>query len=125
MDRRRLLIGIGTLIALPLSADAQQGVKVPRIGYISPNSAAANLPSRTPFREALREHGFVEGDTINVEWRFGDGDVKRVPALVAELVKLKVDLIVATNTQAAIPRALPQRSQSSLPLSLILWPVDS
>ena len=88
------------LFALSYSASAQQPTKVPRIGYLQapPHSAVA---SRTDaFRQGLRELGYVEGKNIIIEWRFADGKLDRVPGLVAELVRLKVDVIVTGGSFA-------------------------
>ena len=79
------------LLALCVSAEAQQPSKVPRIGYLSGgNSSALN----EAFRQGLRELGYVEGKNIVIEWRYAEGKLERTPALAAELVRLKVDVIV-------------------------------
>ena len=93
------------LIALCSFAEAQQPTKIPRIGYPSPGSLSANAARIEAFRQGLRELGYVEGKNIFIEWRSGgEGKEDRVPALVAELVRLKVDVIVTggpTATRAA------------------------
>jgi putative tryptophan/tyrosine transport system substrate-binding protein len=79
------------LFALCMSAEAQQPAKVPRIGYLSGgNSSAIN----EAFRQGLRELGYMEGKNIVIEWRYAEGKLERTPALAAELVRLKVDVIV-------------------------------
>ncbi len=104
MDRRRFLCGV-TLWTLTgqLAAEAQQPGKVPRVGYLSmlSRSDPTIRPLRNAFQEGLREHGYIEGQTIIIEWRFADGSRERLPGLAAELVRLKVDLIVAETTPAA------------------------
>jgi len=83
---------------------AQQPAKVPRIGYLTGVSLTADSPRVEGFRQGLRELGYVEGKTITIEYRYADGKFDRLPALAAELVRLKVDVIVsagATNTRAA------------------------
>ena len=75
--------------------------KVPRIGYVSTN-LAANPQLPEAFRQGLRDLGYVEGKTIVVEFRSAEGKLERFPALVTELIALKVDVIVAANTQAAL-----------------------
>jgi putative ABC transport system substrate-binding protein len=91
------------LFALCTSAEAQQPKKVPRIGVliISPSANAARIEA---FRQGLRELGYVEGKNIVIEWRFWEGKADRLPGLAAELVRLKVDIIVSagsTVTRAA------------------------
>ena len=90
--------------ALCLPVWAQQPKKVPRIGYLNA-TAPSNISARIePFRQGLRELGYVEGKNIIIEYRFAEGKFDRLPALAAELVRLKVDVIVtgaATSTRAA------------------------
>ena len=91
-----------SLLAAPLAADAQQARKVPRIGFLwvtSPSDRPSHLDA---FRQRLRELGWVEGQNIVIDYRYAEGRVDRLPDLAAELVRLKVDLIVASaGTQAA------------------------
>jgi len=85
------------------AADAQQTGKMPRIGYIGGGTGASGSSSLLAgFREGLRDYGYVEGKNILVEYRFAEGDVDRVPGLVAELVQLNVDAIVSTNFSAIV-----------------------
>ena len=84
------------LMALCSSTEAQQLKRIPRIGYL------ANSPSVYParieaFRRGLRDLGYVEGKNVAIEWRFNQGNPDRIPALAAELVRLKVDIIVTTG----------------------------
>ena len=78
-------------------AEAQQAKKVPRIGYLAPQSLSALVVRTEAFRRGLRELGYVEGKNIVIEWRSAEGKVDRLPALAAELVRLKVDVIVTTG----------------------------
>jgi hypothetical protein len=95
----------GAAAAWPLAARAQEAGKVPRIGYLSPGSASASLFSRDDaFRQGLRELGYVEGKNIVIEYRFAEGKFDRLADLAAELVRLKVDVIVAVGTQASLAR---------------------
>ena len=92
------------LFALCFSAEAQQPKKVPRIGYLSAASHSAIAARVEAFRQGLRELGYVEGKNIFIEWRFAQGKSDRLPSLAAELVRLKVDVIVAeapTSTRSA------------------------
>ncbi len=87
------------ILAAPLAADAQQPAKVPRIGFLHPEPISAHLHLLDAFRQGLRELGYVEGQTIALEVRSAEGKRERLPALAAELVRLKVDVIVT----AAVP----------------------
>jgi putative ABC transport system substrate-binding protein len=83
------------LLAVAVIADAQQPKKVPRIGYFQAPPPSAVAARTEAFRQGLRELGYVEGKNIVIEWRFAEGKSERVPALAAELVHLKVDVIVS------------------------------
>ena len=83
-------------------AEAQQAEKVYRIGYLGPSSATAVSRFTEAFRQGLRELGWVEGQNIVIEYRFAEGQYDRLPDLAAELARLKVDVIVAIPTPAAV-----------------------
>jgi putative tryptophan/tyrosine transport system substrate-binding protein len=85
------------LLALCWSAEAQQPKKVPRIGYLSSSDAATESARSEPIRLALRELGYIEGQNIAVEYRYAEGKLDRAPELAAELVRIKVDIIVAAG----------------------------
>jgi putative ABC transport system substrate-binding protein len=85
------------LLAPCLPAWAQQPSKVPRVGYLSGSSISANPPWREAFRQGLHDLGHEEGKTIVIEWRFAEGKLDRRPAFAAELVRLKVEVIVAVG----------------------------
>ena len=92
------------LFALSLSAEAQQATKkIPRIGFLSLNPASVQKDRVEAFREALRKLGYVEGQNINIEYRYADSKSERLPELAAELVALKVDVIVTTGNSATTP----------------------
>ena len=96
MNRRTFFGTItGALLTMPLAAIAQQAEKVFRIGFLGPNSGDMAWHLFAVFRQVLREHGWVEGRNVVIEVRFADGKVDRLPMLVAELIQLKVDVIVA------------------------------
>jgi putative tryptophan/tyrosine transport system substrate-binding protein len=101
MRRREFLmtLGAGALVA-PLASFAQQAARMPKIGYVDSGSAPGAPPVGV-FREGLRELGYVEGQTITVEYRWAEGNYHRLPDLVAELVRLNVDVIFAGTTPAA------------------------
>ncbi|HEY2918879.1 MAG TPA: ABC transporter substrate-binding protein [Candidatus Binatia bacterium] len=90
------------LFALCGPALAQQVAKVPRIGFLSGTSAAATAANVEAFRQGLRELGYAEGNNIAIEYRFAEGKRERLAELVSELVRLKVDIIVAENSSAGL-----------------------
>jgi putative tryptophan/tyrosine transport system substrate-binding protein len=91
------------LLALCESAEAQQPGKVPRIGFLIASSPSAIAPRMDAFREGLRELGYVEGKNIVIEPRYANGKSDHLPALAAELVGLKVDVIVSSGPTATRP----------------------
>src|SRR5882724_1811895 len=103
MDRRTFLAGPGAVLLIPpLAADAQEAAKVARIGYLAANLAAGSHRLEA-FRQGLRDLGYVEGRNLVIESRSAEGKFERLPALAAELVALKVDVIVtAEGTPAAL-----------------------
>src|SRR5215475_9699309 len=104
MDRRRFLAGTGAvLLTAPLAAEAQPAGKIYRIGMIAisnPSPAFARLWDA--FSNELRKLGYVEGKNILVERRYSEGQAERYPQLAAEMVSLKVDLIMVVTTPAAL-----------------------
>src|SRR5687768_14421622 len=89
------------LLSVPLAAAAQHAAKAFRLGYLSLQSASQALPPRAAFLQGLRDLGWVEGQTIRIEWRFAEGNAERLPDLATELVRLRVDLIFTETTLAA------------------------
>jgi putative ABC transport system substrate-binding protein len=81
------------LLALGFSAEAQQPAKVPRIGFLSSQSASRSADRAEAFSQGLRELGYSVGKNIVIEYRWADGMNDRLPEFVAELVRLKVDVI--------------------------------
>ena len=99
MPRRAFMAIIaGGLLAAPLAAGAQQVGKVPRIGVLTFTPMTTGL--QEAFRQGLRDHGYVEGQNILLEWRAAEGRPDRARALAVELVQLNVDVIVANLTPA-------------------------
>jgi putative tryptophan/tyrosine transport system substrate-binding protein len=86
-----------TLFALNFPVESQQATKVPRIGYLSPTSPSVSPTRIDAFRQGLRELGYIESKNIVIEYRYAEGKFDRLPALAAELVSFKVDLIVTTG----------------------------
>ena len=105
MKKKIIGLALGALlIALSVSAEAQQPARIPRIGILGPSSASSFLPRVEAFRQRLRELGYVEGlpvgrqgKNIVIEYRYAEGKLDRLPYLAAELVRLKVDVIVTTG----------------------------
>jgi ABC-type uncharacterized transport system substrate-binding protein len=88
------------LLALSFPGEAQQPTKVSRIGFLIAGSSS-DIPERTEaFRQGLRERGYVEGKNIVFEYRYAEGKLDRLPALAAELVRLKVDVILSGGPQS-------------------------
>ena len=120
--RRRPFIASGvTLLATPVAVLAQVAPgKVRRIGYLSAPSRASVSVAVEAFLSALRALGWVEGRNLVIEYRWAEGQVARLPELAAELVRLKVDLIVTPASSAALAA---KQATSSIPIVMI-FPVD-
>ena len=105
MTRKIIGFALGALLfALSLSAEAQQATKkIPRVGFLSLNTAFVQKDRVEAFRQALRKLGYVEGQNIIIDYRFADGKSERLPGLAAELVALKVDVIVTAGNSATAP----------------------
>ena len=102
INRRTFLCGVtGTLIAPP-AAEAQQASKIARIGFLGATSASSWASRVEAFRVGLRDLGYVEGRNITIEFRWAEGQYSRFPDLVAELVRLKVDLLVTHGTPGTL-----------------------
>ena len=105
------------LLALSLPAQAQHSVKIPRIGFLSGSGAPSNPPtSEKAFRQGLRDLGYVDGKNILFEFRYGEGKRDHIPGLVAELVQLKVDVLVTGNLTAI--RAA-KRATETIPIVMV------
>jgi putative ABC transport system substrate-binding protein len=117
MPSRRAFIATATAILVaPLAANAQQAAKVPRIGFLGNSTAALEANLVGPFREGLRDLGYVEGRNILIEYRWAEGGYERFPALIAELIALKVDVIVTAGTPATLA---VKKVTTSVPLVMI------
>jgi putative ABC transport system substrate-binding protein len=100
MKRREFITLLGGAAAWPLVASAQQPGRIARIGYLASN--LANQGPLDAFRQGLRDLGYVEGRNVVIEYRDAQGKLEPLAALAAELVALKVDVIVASSTAAAL-----------------------
>lgn len=102
-QRRLVLVLMAGALAASLESFAQQPAKIPQIGFLHPASAEGDGGMRLQaFRDGLRELGYVEGKNLQLEVRWGEGKLERLPALAAELVRLKVDVIVAASSPAVV-----------------------
>ena len=104
------------LFAAPLAAHAQQPGKLHRIGFLGNSTAALEANLVGPFREGLRELGYVEGRNVLIEYRWAEGKYERFPALIGELIALKVDVIVTAGTPATLA---VKKATASVPLVMI------
>jgi putative tryptophan/tyrosine transport system substrate-binding protein len=95
----------GALLALAVTVEAQQPKKVSRLGYLSNTDAATDSARAEGIRLALRELGYIEGQNIAIEYRYAEGRPDREPGLAAELVRLKVDIIVVAAGDVTIQAA--------------------
>jgi putative ABC transport system substrate-binding protein len=116
-----VLILLPALLAAPLAAGAQQAAKVPRIGFVSAATSGVSSFALDAFRQGLRELGWVEGQNIVVDYRFAEGRSDRLPDLAAELVQLKVDIIVAEATQGV---AAAKNATKTIPIVMISGSAD-
>jgi putative tryptophan/tyrosine transport system substrate-binding protein len=124
------MIGLGLAFSItlllgglfsPVAAEAQQTANIARIGYLAASLAGyPQMPEA--FRQGLRDLGYVEGRNVVIEYRDAEGKLERFPALAAELVALKVDLIVAPSTAAAMAAA---QATKSVPIVSVVIPVPS
>lgn len=112
------LVVAASILAIVLAAGAQPAGEVRRIGYLSSSSATAAQNPVEVFRKALRGLGWVEGQNIVIDYRFAEGRFERLPDLAGELVRLKVDVIVAGPTPVAVAA---KNATSAIPI--IMWAV--
>lgn len=101
------------LLAGAVLAEAQQPAKVPRIGLLIASSPSAASPRIEAFRHGLTELGYVEGKNIVIEYRYAEGKPDRLPALAADLVRLKIDIIVTGGTS---PTRAAKEATVSIPI---------
>ena len=117
MNRRELITLLGGAAATwPLAAHAQQPARIPRVGFLGNSTAALEANLVGPFRDGLRELGYEEGRDIVIEYRWADGRYERFPALIAELIALKVDTIVTAGTPASLA---VKNATTTIPLVMV------
>jgi len=123
VNRRVFLSAVtGGLLAAPLAAEAQQTVY--RVGFVHPASAARVSIQLDAFRQGLRELGYVEGKNVIIETRFAEGHTERLPELVAEVLQLKVHVLLAGSTPSAL---VAKKATTTVPIVFagVLDPVGS
>ena len=115
MKRREFITLLGGAAAWPLAARAQQPGKLPTIGFLGQSTRSAATEWTAAFVQRLRELGRIEGRTITIEYRWGEGREERFVEIAAEFVRLKVDIIVTSGTPEvlAYTHAQPQISINS------------
>lgn len=96
------LAAVVLLLAVLVAVEAQQAVRVYRIGFVSPLSRVPEPSQLHAFRQGLRELGYVDGKNVIIEARFAEGRNERLPELVAELLRMKVDVLLAGSTPGAL-----------------------
>jgi len=118
-NRRKLLVALGaSVIAAPFALFAQQSEKVYRIGFLSPRPGIES--GEEAFRQGLRKLGYVEGQNIVLEWRFTKGRVAPFPQLASEMVRLRVDCILAVGVSAV--EALKQSTKT---IPIVMGTIDA
>jgi putative tryptophan/tyrosine transport system substrate-binding protein len=116
MNRRAFVGAATTLLVAVRAAAAQPAAKVPRIGFLGNSTAALEANLVGPFREGLRDLGYVERRNLLIEYRWAEGKYERFPTLIAELLADKVDVIVTAGTPATLA---VQKATKSVPLVMI------
>jgi putative ABC transport system substrate-binding protein len=116
--KRRIIVALLAIFLLTnvSYAQAQQSGKVARIGFLGNSTAALEANLVGPFRDGLRDLGYVEGQNILIEYRWAEGKYERFPALLAELIAAKVEVIVTAGTP---PTQAYQKAKTSIPLVMI------
>jgi putative tryptophan/tyrosine transport system substrate-binding protein len=112
------VLACALLLALCSSSEAQPQKRVPRIGYLASDSRA---PTRDAFRQGLKDFGYVEGQSILIEWRFTEDKPDRFPEFAAELARLKVDAIVSGSSVAV---AILRHTTSTIPIVMATYGGD-
>jgi putative tryptophan/tyrosine transport system substrate-binding protein len=107
------ILFVVVLLAVAVIADAQQPKKIYRIGYLSGIDAATHSTRSDTFRQTLRELGYIEGQNIIIEYRYAEGKLDRLPELAAELVRLKVDIVLSS---APPPTRAAKSATATIPI---------
>jgi len=118
MNRRAFVTGLGAVLVAPRGAEAQQAGKVPRIGIL----VTANPRVYDDFVDQLRKLGYIEGQNLALDFRSAEGNYERHPALAVELVKMRVDVIVAAGSEAPVRAA--RQASATIPVVMIAIDFD-
>src|SRR5215475_12505839 len=110
------------LLTVAVVTEAQQPKKVPRIGYLSSSDPAADSSRSEAIRLALHERGYIEGQNIATDYRYAEGKRDRLPELAAELVRLKVDIILAASGDLLIRTAM--KATKTIPIVMVVGASD-
>ncbi len=113
MERRTFATLLGAAIAWPFAASAQQPAVPPRVGYVFFGAKGAGEASGAGLRQGLADKGYLIGQNLILEERYAEGDIDKVPALIAELLALKVNLLVTVGTSASL---IARRATSTVPI---------
>jgi ABC-type uncharacterized transport system substrate-binding protein len=116
------ILFVAVLLAVAVIAEAQQPKKVSRIGYLSASDRTTDSTRSEAIRLALRELGYIEGQNIAIEYRYADGEPDWFPELAAELVRLKVDIIVAAGGRRLVPAA--KNATKTIPIIMVGTGID-
>jgi putative ABC transport system substrate-binding protein len=111
MRRRNFLSGLGSAIAWPLAASAQQPT-MPVVGLLYPTSPETIADRLRAFRQGLKETGYIGGENVAIEYRWAEGQFDRLPALAADLVRRQVAVIATAGHDAAATRPGPISSSA-------------
>src|SRR5918996_2095925 len=111
-----LFLGVIAVLGGVAIVEAQQAKKIPRIGFLGNSTEVLEANLIGPFREGLRDLGYVEGKNVLIEYRWAEGKYERFPELIGELVQLKVEIIVTAGTPASIA---VKKATTSIPLVMI------
>jgi putative ABC transport system substrate-binding protein len=113
---RLIVMLVFVLLTAPCAAHAQPATKVYRIGYVRPGTAAAIASWDEAFKQRLQELGYTEGQNLIIEARYAQGDVARLPALVAEVLRLQVDCLAVGGVDAA---RIAKQATSTIPIVML------
>ena len=116
IKRRSILVLLAALVMSLPAAAQPAAAKMYRIGFIGNSTPALEANLVGPFRDGLREHGYVEGRNLVIEYRWAEGNYARLPALAAELIASKVDVLVAAGTPAALA---VKRATTTVPMVMV------